>query len=249
MDQNSSSIQNDKKNNDDNDNENQNDSEIISQPETFTPSPIPSPSPPSPSHHQHSSDGNSPPPLPPSPSPSSPLHSSGVKTTAEDESKKQQTKVTQIINSKHQENNDNNKSSASSSNRMSRSSPIHVSRPLFLNPRLDALHYYDDQKKLKRSRREINSPFEQNIRMLYIYSDIVDLRIYAHKKLELLRIIPYRNSENGVHVRFDNPEFLPLSKSYFDRITIIVNNRERDIKFDQYNYEPVFVQLLFKRCG
>lgn len=126
----------------------------------------------------------------------------------------------------------------------------HMPNSTILNPRMPGLNFYDRKLDWKRRKRNTdNLIFEQNIRMLYIYSDIVELRTYAHKKLELLRIIPYRNSDDGIHIRFENPEFLTLSKSYFDRITIIVNNRERDIKFDKNNYEPVFVQLLFKKCA
>lgn len=87
-------------------------------------------------------------------------------------------------------------------------------------------------------------------RMLYIYSDIVSSHTYANRMLNLLRVIPYydRNTErNGLHIKFDSPEFYPLSKEYFESISIIVSTREYEISFNTYNKNPIYLKLLFRR--
>lgn len=93
----------------------------------------------------------------------------------------------------------------------------------------------EDEEQLRRankrrSKRAISiEETIRPIRMLYVYSNIVDPRTYYY-------------------LRFENPEFVQLSKNYFDSITIQITNREHDLKFNSMNYEPVYLQLLFKKC-
>lgn len=88
------------------------------------------------------------------------------------------------------------------------------------------------------------------LRMLFIYSDIVASQIYANRMLNLLRVIPYFNRDvmrDGLHVTFDTPEFYPMSKEYFESVSIIVSSREDEIRFNIYNKNPIYVKLLFRR--
>lgn len=91
---------------------------------------------------------------------------------------------------------------------------------------------------------------KSELRMLYIYSDIVASQIYANRMLTLLRVIPYFDTSvirNGLHIKFDSPEFYPLSKEYFESISIIISNREDEIVFSPANKNPIYIKLLFRR--
>lgn len=105
---------------------------------------------------------------------------------------------------------------------------------------------HGDDALLER-RFSVNHP---NLRMLFVYCDIVSSQIYANRMLNLLRVIPFYQSmsvRDGIHIKFDSPEFYPLSKEYFESISIIVSARENEIYFNDSNRNPIYMKLLFKR--
>lgn len=88
------------------------------------------------------------------------------------------------------------------------------------------------------------------VHMLYVYCDIVTGHAYADQTLDVLRIIPGYTRDvclRGYYEKFINPEFYPVNKNYFDSISIKINNREDDLSFSEHNFEPVYLQLLFKK--
>lgn len=87
-----------------------------------------------------------------------------------------------------------------------------------------------------------------HLRMLYVYSDIVDGHAYANKHSRVLRVIPYTPDAiyRGVDLCFEKLEFYSLAKKYFDSINIIINNSEFEIVFGGSS-EPVYIQLLFRK--
>lgn len=108
----------------------------------------------------------------------------------------------------------------------------------------------DIEKRTKRQVLEMTAVRELDyIQMLYVYSDIVGSHAYSNRRIATLRIIPFTLSARyeGVHVRFDNPEFYPLSRNYFDSIFIWINNREHELTFIIPTIQPVYIQLLFKK--
>lgn len=111
------------------------------------------------------------------------------------------------------------------------------------------------QKRQKRSlvnqRMTESSIQPYSVNMIFVYSDIVNIHAYAEHQLELLRIIPTYDlkeiSAHGYHEKFINPEFYPVTRNYFDSISIKIVNREYDLRFNKRNLEPVYIQLLFKK--
>lgn len=91
---------------------------------------------------------------------------------------------------------------------------------------------------------------KEYVHMLYVYSDIVAGHAYADQNLEVLRIIPGYTRHvalRGLYTKFSNPEFYPVNKTYFDTISIKINNREDELEFSEENFEPVYIQLKFKK--
>lgn len=107
----------------------------------------------------------------------------------------------------------------------------------------------DEDLEIERQNQESNeiivpgSHEHQIPHILYIYSDIVEPHIYANKLLQLLRIIPYYSGD----IRHGIPEYYPLSKTYFDTISIVVTNRGREPHFGFFRIQPIYVQLHFKK--
>lgn len=90
-------------------------------------------------------------------------------------------------------------------------------------------------------------PLRKQIQMLFVYTDIVNSHTYASKHLKLLRIIPhYNTSSDGIHLTFDSPEFYPVSKTYFEDISILISNRGKSVHLKS-GVQPIYVQLLFRR--
>lgn len=108
----------------------------------------------------------------------------------------------------------------------------------------------DDENDL-----QVGSKFytnENKLRMLYVYTDIISPHMYADKMLALLRVIPNyiaADQKHGIHLKFNNPEFYPVCKDYFETIEILISNREFDIEFIQYVKNPVYIKLLFRRVS
>lgn len=88
----------------------------------------------------------------------------------------------------------------------------------------------------------------ENFCMLFVYSDIVAPHNYAAQNLHLLRVIPHcSNPLDGVHIRFETPEFFPVSVSVFESISIIVSNRGQSLNFYPTNKHPMYLQLCFQK--
>lgn len=90
----------------------------------------------------------------------------------------------------------------------------------------------------------------KDLRMIFIFSDIISPHMYANKMLTTLRIIPHfekSDFRNGLHLYFDSPEFYPLSRDWIESISIVITMREYDLSFLQNNINPIYLKLLFKR--
>lgn len=104
-------------------------------------------------------------------------------------------------------------------------------------------------RKIVKKRSLTDDSIFKHIQMLYVYADMIEGHGYADNKLCVLRVIPWKSSaqSEGIHIRFENPEFYPVCRNYFDSINILINNREHEISFDLDSIEPVYIQLLFKK--
>lgn len=103
------------------------------------------------------------------------------------------------------------------------------------------------KRRETRNMSAVRDPRE--LRMLYVYTDIVEGHAYANKNLRVLRVIPYAPDAiyRGIHVCFEKLEFYGLAKKYFDSINLILNNREFEISFTKGSTEPVYAQLIFRK--
>lgn len=102
-------------------------------------------------------------------------------------------------------------------------------------------------RKIVKKRSLTDDSIFKHIQMLYVYADMIEGHGYADNKLCVLRVIPWKSSaqSEGIHIRFENPEFYPVCRNYFDSINILINNREHEISFDLDSIEPVYIQFIY----
>lgn len=81
--------------------------------------------------------------------------------------------------------------------------------------------FFKDDKTFFKYNVDLNIGYNN----LYIYSDIVDYTLVGDTESPLLRIIEYEQSNkinNNYHIEFQNYHYLPVSKSDFDEISILI---------------------------
>lgn len=104
-------------------------------------------------------------------------------------------------------------------------------------------------KMYRNSRKAAN--LLPHLHMIFVFSDVVGYHWYANKRYKLLRTIPNYYSVNtfndGLWIRFDTPEYYPVSENYIESISIAVTNREYPINFARNNSQPIYCQLHFKK--
>lgn len=92
---------------------------------------------------------------------------------------------------------------------------------------------------------------ETQLHMLFVYTDIISPHMYANKMFTLLRVIPnyhINDQRNGLHIKFNTPEFYPVCKDYFETIEILISNREYEIELLQHVKNPIYIKLLFRKA-
>lgn len=106
-----------------------------------------------------------------------------------------------------------------------------------------------DNQIYKKAR--IAAVLKPHLHMIFVFTDIIEPHMYASKWFKLLRTIPNYYSKqtfvDGLWLRFDTPEYYPVSERYIESISISVTNREIPILFHKTNIQPIYIQLHFKK--
>ena len=122
---------------------------------------------------------------------------------------------------------------------------------LRLSPALSAiLGTGKKEKVLSGSAKFFASPrpmdLDQNVKSIFVYSDLVRMRPVGDVVVPLLRSVPVDNKEKDtVHYTFEKPHYIPLARFRFDTVEILLtSDKGHQIPFDNGH---TIVTLHFRR--
>lgn len=84
---------------------------------------------------------------------------------------------------------------------------------------------------------------EEKTKFIFVYTDIISPRLIGSKSIRVLKVIPITNN---LHIKFQNIEYVPIEKSCFDSLSImLLDNYGEKINFTS-GTTPNFVCLHFR---